>query len=75
MFVRQDPIDLDDINRVIQKVAPHIADEHQDVACAALLAMVVMAQFPHLEGDALISAVESASQLLVSLPTATSRAS
>lgn len=70
MIVQQSPIDLDEINVLIQKLVPHVANEPHDVACAALLTMVVMAQFPDLSGDELISAVENASQLLMTLPVA-----
>lgn len=69
MNVTQSPIDLDEVNRVIKKIMPTVVDEPDTTVRAALLSMLVMATYPQLEGDNLITTVEQASQLLMTLGT------
>jgi hypothetical protein len=75
MVFRQEPLDLDEVNRVVQNIAPVLANEPRNLSVAACLSIVVMAIYPHLKEDALISAVENASQLIATLAAASERVS
>lgn len=60
-------VETTEIDRIIEKVFPLLAEEQTTTVIVALISMVVMAMHPHLEGQELVNAVEQASGLLVTL--------
>lgn len=60
-------VETTEIDRIIEKVFPFLAEEQTTTVIVALISMVVMAMHPHLEGEALVHAVEQASGILVTL--------
>jgi len=60
-------VETSEIDRIIEKIYPSLADEQTTNVVVSLISMVVMSMHPHLEGDDLVSAVEQASQLLITL--------
>lgn len=60
-------VETTEIDRIIEKVFPLLAEEHTTTVIVSLISMIVMAMHPHLEGEDLVKAVEQASGLLVTL--------
>lgn len=67
MNITQSPIEVEKINEIMQKVAAVCAEDEHYTVVATLLTMVVMATYPHLEGEELVKAVEQASEMLLML--------
>jgi hypothetical protein len=57
-------ISFEDIDRIIGKIYPVIADESSPLVIAAMISMVVMAMNPGASGEVLIKQIEEISQFI-----------